>query len=126
MSATECGWFAGCGRPATGTTPHPILGEVPTCDRCAAFAGHPRVTGPWYTVVEFNTEADGTRVSETARTLPRCVYGPFADEAAAVRWMEEDYPDDDTDVHDMWAVSPDDAAAMDLTVVNAPDTVVIR
>lgn len=35
----ECRWFARCGRPATGTTPHPVLGDVPTCDRCAAFAG---------------------------------------------------------------------------------------
>jgi hypothetical protein len=34
-----CQWFAGCGRPATGTTHHPILGDVPTCDRCAEFAG---------------------------------------------------------------------------------------
>jgi hypothetical protein len=33
-----CQWFAGCGRPATGTTPHPILGDVPTCDRCSEFA----------------------------------------------------------------------------------------
>jgi hypothetical protein len=30
-----CEWFALCDRPATGTTPHPILGAVPTCDRCA-------------------------------------------------------------------------------------------
>lgn len=40
LDALECAWFAGCGRPATGTTPHPILGDVPTCDRCAAFAGN--------------------------------------------------------------------------------------
>lgn len=33
-----CKWFARCGRSATGTTPHPVLGAVPTCDRCAAFA----------------------------------------------------------------------------------------
>jgi hypothetical protein len=33
-----CQWFAGCGRPATGTTPHPILPPVPTCDRCHKFA----------------------------------------------------------------------------------------
>lgn len=29
-----CQWFALCDRQATGTTPHPILGDVPTCDRC--------------------------------------------------------------------------------------------
>lgn len=33
-----CQWFAGCFRAATGTTPHQILGEVPTCDRCHKFA----------------------------------------------------------------------------------------
>jgi hypothetical protein len=33
-----CQWFLRCTNEATGTTPHPILGEVPTCDRCAAFA----------------------------------------------------------------------------------------
>ena len=29
-----CAWFAGCGRRATGMMPHPVLGEVPICDRC--------------------------------------------------------------------------------------------
>lgn len=33
-----CMWFARCENPATGTTPHPVLGDVPTCARCAAFA----------------------------------------------------------------------------------------
>ena len=33
-----CRWFALCDRPATGGTPHPALGIVPTCDWCAAFA----------------------------------------------------------------------------------------
>ena len=36
--AARCAWFAGCGRAATGTTPHPVLGDVPTCDRCHKFA----------------------------------------------------------------------------------------
>lgn len=37
--AAVCEWFAGCQRPATGTTPHPAFPKgVPTCDRCAAFA----------------------------------------------------------------------------------------
>lgn len=33
-----CGWFAGCENDATGETPHPILGNVPTCDSCAEWA----------------------------------------------------------------------------------------
>jgi len=45
---TLCEWFAMCKRPATGTAPHfaicndtnkvVVLGQVPTCDRCHAFA----------------------------------------------------------------------------------------
>lgn len=34
----RCEWFLHCNEPATGTTPHPILGDVPTCDRCHKFA----------------------------------------------------------------------------------------
>lgn len=37
-TAVVCGWFAGCENVATGETDHPILGNVPTCDTCAAFA----------------------------------------------------------------------------------------
>lgn len=33
-----CAWFAGCDKAATGFTPHPILGAVPTCDSCHKFA----------------------------------------------------------------------------------------
>jgi hypothetical protein len=35
-----CQWFLRCSQPATGTSPHPILGAVPTCARCAHFAAH--------------------------------------------------------------------------------------
>lgn len=30
-----CEWYALCANLAVGTTPHPILGPVPICDRCA-------------------------------------------------------------------------------------------
>lgn len=30
-----CEWFAKCDRPADGVMPHPILGDVPCCERCA-------------------------------------------------------------------------------------------
>lgn len=29
-----CEWFVLCDHEATGTRPHPILGDVPICDRC--------------------------------------------------------------------------------------------
>lgn len=30
-----CEWFARCVRRATTTRPHPILGDVPICAKCA-------------------------------------------------------------------------------------------
>lgn len=45
-SATQlCEWFARCTRPAVTKVPHPVLGEVPCCAKCAAFAGHPVQNG---------------------------------------------------------------------------------
>lgn len=32
-----CEWFLLCANEATTTRPHPVLGDVPCCDRCAAF-----------------------------------------------------------------------------------------
>lgn len=32
-----CQWFAKCDHQATVMEPHPILGAVPTCERCSAF-----------------------------------------------------------------------------------------
>jgi len=34
-----CEWFAMCANPADGMMPHPILGGVPCCERCAAVVG---------------------------------------------------------------------------------------
>lgn len=35
LISVECQWFARCENPATLTEPHPILGDVPLCQRCA-------------------------------------------------------------------------------------------
>ena len=43
--APICGWFLLCGRPAVTTVPHPVLGDVPCCDRCATFALGPVEAG---------------------------------------------------------------------------------
>lgn len=34
-SVPRCEWFAACENPATHEEPHPVLGAVPCCDRCA-------------------------------------------------------------------------------------------
>jgi len=34
MPMPMCEWFLLCTNQATGTAPHPVLGPVPTCDRC--------------------------------------------------------------------------------------------
>jgi len=35
-SEQACEWFALCEEPAALLVPHPVLGVVPTCSRCAA------------------------------------------------------------------------------------------
>lgn len=34
MTPTTCAWFARCTNAATATVTHPVLGNVPTCQRC--------------------------------------------------------------------------------------------
>lgn len=34
LEAKQCKWFALCQHPAVSVLPHPVLGEVPVCDRC--------------------------------------------------------------------------------------------
>lgn len=34
-----CQWFARCDHDAVGTTKHPVLGDVPICERCAGKFG---------------------------------------------------------------------------------------
>lgn len=37
MTATIiCRWYALCANEAVGTTSHPVLGDVPICQRCAS------------------------------------------------------------------------------------------
>lgn len=37
MNETDsCKWFLSCENAATRTRPHPILGDVPICERCNA------------------------------------------------------------------------------------------
>jgi hypothetical protein len=36
VSKQLCEWFALCTNQAAGVVEHPVLGQVPTCQRCAA------------------------------------------------------------------------------------------
>lgn len=53
----------------------------------------------------YNTEADGTPVPEDVDEddMPRTFHGPFDTLEAAVSWIENDYPDGDTDVYEQYA-----------------------
>lgn len=35
-----CEWFALCLEPVAYLVSHPVLGQVPTCQRCAVRSGH--------------------------------------------------------------------------------------
>lgn len=54
----------------------------------------------------FNTDTEGRRVDTESLALddlPQCWYGPFDDISEAVSFMENDYPDGDTDLYEMIA-----------------------
>lgn len=55
--------------------------------------------------IYWNTEADGTPVAEHTdlEDGPISYVGPFDSIVDAVYWMENTYPDDDTDVYEMVA-----------------------
>lgn len=43
----KCEYFALCANPADGVVRHPILGEVPACQRCAAKTGQELLKPAW-------------------------------------------------------------------------------
>jgi hypothetical protein len=53
--------------------------------------------------IEWNTDFDGREIDPAKEEYPRTLHGPFLDEAEAKAWMDA-YPDD-TDVHEMSAVT---------------------
>lgn len=80
MSSQLCEWFALCTRPADGVVSHPILGWVPTCQRCADKLGlqlarsYDGILAPWVLIEEDTdpwVEVNGEPVDWTSSTLPR-------------------------------------------------------
>lgn len=55
--------------------------------------------------IYWNTDEHGEEVDHSVplEDMPMSYYGPFDDISQAISWMENDYPDGDTDVHDMVA-----------------------
>lgn len=51
---STCEWFARCGNPAAGLVHHPVLGYVPTCQRCTDKLGLALLV-PTVEPVTFNT-----------------------------------------------------------------------
>lgn len=68
------------------------------------------------------TEADGTPVPDSVplEDGPLSYFGPFEDIAAAISWMENDYPDSDTDVYGMVA---DDFRLEEDVHINDPQSI---
>lgn len=75
--------------------------------------------------IYWNTHPDGSHVNYEevdwdSVHAPVSFYGPFDSITDAVSWMENDYPEGDTDVHDMVA---DDFDLPRGWVINSPDSV---
>lgn len=73
--------------------------------------------------IYWNTEADGTPVPDDVdlEDGPLSYYGPFDDITSAISWMENDYPDDDTDVYEI--VADDFDIPADADFINSPDSI---
>lgn len=75
--------------------------------------------------IYWNTYPDGTwvnieEVDWDSKSSPVSYYGPFDSITDAISWMENDYPDDDTDVHDMVA---DDFDLPKDWYINTPESI---
>lgn len=56
--AIGCRWFVLCDLPADGIVIHPILGEVPTCKRCAEKLNLDLIEGDWVMEIEEKEEGE--------------------------------------------------------------------
>lgn len=70
----------------------------------------------------YNTDAEGNLVPEhiPLEEMPITYHGPFDSMSDAVSWMENDWPDNDTDVHEQIA---DDFDLPNGTPINAPGSI---
>lgn len=82
---TACRYFALCDHDAVGTYPHPILGAVPTCQRCADRVG--------VTLDPLETDTMQT-LTPTAAEIESWPRTPYADgQRASIAGEPRDCPD---------------------------------
>lgn len=74
--------------------------------------------------IYWNTDADGEPVPDGTplEDGPLSYFGPFDTIVQAISWMENDYPDGDTDVHDMVADDFDIPVEV-VPYINKPDSI---
>jgi len=99
-SEQECAWWAGCHNDATTTEPHPILGDVPICDRCVSKLRK----------IEGLDEAEGDTCSRCRKgTMERgeTMTGP-AERCNRCGWQHQVREDDDDGCETCRGWDPDD------------------
>jgi hypothetical protein len=87
-----CEWFALCDHEAIARVPHPVLGSVPICQRCAE-----RLDIELPVCLEHGDDCEGlveyrTPLSSTGRSFPRCA-AHWEARLDAQQRISEDYPD---------------------------------
>jgi hypothetical protein len=71
----------------------------------------------------YNTDENGDPVPDEVamEDMPITYHGPFDDLTAAISWMENDYPDGDTDVYEQ--IADDFDIPADADYINTPESI---
>jgi len=115
----ECAWWAGCHNDATTTEPHPILGDVPICDRCVGklrkIEGLDEAEGDTCIRCRKGTMETGDTMTGAAEQCNRCGYQRQVSETSDMlgydpetQWMDPAGGVHDNDEEDPRAMYEDD------------------
>jgi hypothetical protein len=116
----ECAWWAGCHNDATTTEPHPILGDVPICDRCVGklrkIEGLDEAEGDTCIRCRKGTMETGDTMTGAAEQCNRCGYQRQVSETSDIlgydpetQWMDPAGGVHDNDEEDPRAMYEDDS-----------------